>query len=483
MIPTRERTPDDYVLLLNARDDKGFGFILDVAAKCPQIDFVAVASQTEQSEARSAVGAKGLTNVTILARTDDVDSLYRKSKVVAVPSYKFVETFSRVCIEAQRFGKPVIGSDVGNVPKLLAKSGIVLPEDASTWAAELSRLFDDSDYYLTRSNAAVRNSDLYSYKNQQTAISEIVRTAESPFLLGIGSGIGNMTHVSPLIRHLAEKLGHRIDIVVSEDYSESLFLLQNSKWVNSVFSLRQAVLARRYDTIFITHCFGPARLPFTARRLIWSRDWDEFRADHRLHEAHFNFEAAKQLLGIDYSDDDIRKYYIGEIDYSWPAGNLVGFHGGSKVGFWASKRWPYYSELAEKLQGLGFRVASFGTQEEYLEGTEDMTGGTIEEMALRMCNCSYFIGNDSGVMHVANSLGIPLLALFGPTNPLTRRPMQPTSRVIALEKYCAPCECVNKEVFQTGKCRCISEIPLTRVLASFQDLTQHYRQSPPAGEP
>jgi hypothetical protein len=414
----------------------------------------------------------GLRNVTVLGRTERIEDLYRASKVVLVPSYRFIETFSRVCIEAHRFGKPVLGSDVGNVPNLLKEAGIVLREDAAEWANELNRLFSDNDYYKSRSSAALKNSDRYSYKNQERAIHGVLNSAVSPFLLGIGSGIGNMTHISPLVRHLAEHYGKRIDIVVAEDYSDSLFLLHNPKWVNSVFSLRPTVLTKRYDTIFLTHSFGPARVQFNGKRVVWSRDWEEFSADHVLHEARFNFEAVKQLLGINYDETAIGRYYVGEAAYRRPEGKLVGVHGGSKEGFWLSKRWPYYSELAAELKKRGYRVASFGTSTEYVEGTEDRTGGNIEQMARSLCDCSYFVGNDSGVMHLANSLGIPLIALFGPTNPRTRGPLGKDSRVLSLQKQCAPCECKSKELFQSGECRCISEISLELVLAKFDELVR-----------
>lgn len=115
----------------------------------------------------------------------------------------------------------------------------------------------------------------------------------------------------------------------------------------------------------------------------------------------------------------------------------------NRVG-WASKRWPHYSELASRLIGAGYRVASFGMEQEYVEGTENMTGGTIEEMVHKMRACSYFIGNDSGVMHLSNSLGIPTMALFAPTNALTRGPLRLSSRSVVLEKACVPCECKDR---------------------------------------
>jgi ADP-heptose:LPS heptosyltransferase len=469
---------ENYVLLVNSKVDKGFGLILDVAALKPDILFVCIASQSDMREPQTAVRQRKLDNVRIIPRTDDMATLYSKARVVAVPSYRFVETFSRVCIEAHRYGKPVLGSTVGNVPYLLKESGFVLPEDAGVWASELARLYDDPDHYASAVAAAYVNSEVYSYAHQRDAILNVARQAEEPMLIGIGSGIGNMIHVAPMIRRIAEHIGRPVDLLVAEDHNACLFLLQNSRWVNSVYSLRQYALARRYDTIFLTHSFGAARLPIRAKRVIWSRDWDQFHPDHEFHEAQFNLEAAKQLLDVPYEEEDIARYFLGEMTYKWPAGKLVGFHGGSKDGFWVSKRWTHFSELASLLQQRGFRVASFGTEGEYVEGTEDMTGGSIQEMAERMTACSYFVSNDSGVMNIANALGIPLVGVFGPTNVRTRGPLCPTSRGVALIKDCSPCECKDAAYFVTAQCRCIGEVPLADVLLAFDSLVASMKPKP-----
>jgi ADP-heptose:LPS heptosyltransferase len=475
--------PADYVLLVNSKIDKGYGLIMDVAALRPEINFVCISSQSNGGEARTAAAERNLSNIHVLPRTDDMDRLYRHAKVVAVPSYIFIETFSRVCIEAHRYGKPVLGSTSGNVPYLLEKSGFVLPEDAQEWASLLDRLYGEPEVYAAAVEAALENSRRYSYASQRESILSVARQAESPMLIAIGSGIGNMIHVAPMIRRIAEHLGHSVDLLVAEDHSDSLFLLQNSQYVNAVYSLRQYALARRYDTIFVTHCFGAARLPLKAKRVIWTRDWDDFKPDHRFHEARFNLEAARELLGVPYEESDILGYYIGDLDYSWPAGKLVGFHGGSKDGFWVSKRWPYYSALAARLQKKGYRVASFGTEGEYVEGTENMTGGSIQEMAEKMRACSYFVSNDSGVMNIANALGIPLIAIFGPTNVRTRGPLRPTSQGVSLMKDCSPCECKDTAVFLSAQCRCIGEVPLDEVTQVFDALatrmTAETTPSPP----
>ena len=84
-------------------------------------------------------------------------------------------------------------------------------------------------------------------------------------------------------------------------------------------------------------------------------------------------------------------------------------------------------------------------------------------MCEAMTECSHFIANDSGVMNIANALGIPLLAVFGPTDAKTLLPLRPTTAAVALEKPCAPCHRKNPKFFATGQCTCIGVISLEAV--------------------
>ena len=468
-----------FVLLVNAKSEKGFDLLVQVAANLRHVPFVAIASQSDAAEAHDLVRRFAATNVRIIEKTTDMASLYRAAHVVAVPSYRFVETFSRVCIEAQRHGKPVIGSDVGNVPFLLAISGIVLPESVDLWSREIARLYQDGDYYRERCRLAAENSARYSEAAQREDILRIVHAQTDAMLVCVGSGIGNMLHTAPMIRNIARTLGRRVDLLVAEDHSTSLFLLQNDGFVNSVYSLRNFALRRRYDTIFVTHCFGTASLPFHARRVVFSRDWEAFQPGHRLHEALFNLEAAKVLLGIDYDPATAaRDYYLGNYTYQRPNTRLVGFHGGSKDGFWASKRWPHFAALAGRLREAGYGVASFGTASEYVDGTLDHTGGTIEEMVRGMLKCDAFVSNDSGVMNIANALGIPVVGIFGPTNWETRGPLSEHGRSVSLGSDCSPCEVKNPKHFLAGGCACIDRLDIETVWAAVADLLANVDRAP-----
>jgi heptosyltransferase II len=63
-------------------------------------------------------------------------------------------------------------------------------------------------------------------------------------------------------------------------------------------------------------------------------------------------------------------------------------------------------------------------------------------MAVISC-CRLFIGNDSGLMHIAAGLNLPPVALFGPTKPHKTRPLQEKARVLYHPVPCSPC--LNRE--------------------------------------
>jgi heptosyltransferase-2 len=60
----------------------------------------------------------------------------------------------------------------------------------------------------------------------------------------------------------------------------------------------------------------------------------------------------------------------------------------------------------------------------------------------RICHalqCHLFIGNDSGAMHVAAAVGLPVVAVFGPTDPFGTAPVTPRCSIIQEKPYCSPC--------------------------------------------
>jgi len=64
---------------------------------------------------------------------------------------------------------------------------------------------------------------------------------------------------------------------------------------------------------------------------------------------------------------------------------------------------------------------------------------TLRQLLGLISRASLFISNDSGPMHMANALGVPVVAVFGPTDPAVTRPFHPPSIVLKKDVPCWPC--------------------------------------------
>ena len=58
-----------------------------------------------------------------------------------------------------------------------------------------------------------------------------------------------------------------------------------------------------------------------------------------------------------------------------------------------------------------------------------VTMGSLWDLACWLARASLYIGNDSGITHLAAAVGTPTLALFGPTDPAVWAPRGPNVRV------------------------------------------------------
>jgi heptosyltransferase III len=59
-----------------------------------------------------------------------------------------------------------------------------------------------------------------------------------------------------------------------------------------------------------------------------------------------------------------------------------------------------------------------------------LEGLDLVEVAATLAVCQSYLGNDSGISHLAAAVGTPVTALFGPTDPAVWRPLGPAVRVV-----------------------------------------------------
>jgi heptosyltransferase I len=100
---------------------------------------------------------------------------------------------------------------------------------------------------------------------------------------------------------------------------------------------------------------------------------------------------------------------------------------------WGAKQWPAerYGEAARQLAENGLKtLVNFGPGEEDLaRSVETASGGTAEtftgsltQLIALTRRARLFIGGDTGPMHLAAALGVPVVAIFGPTDPARNGP-------------------------------------------------------------
>ncbi|MCP9439458.1 MAG: lipopolysaccharide heptosyltransferase II [Nitrospira sp.] len=160
-----------------------------------------------------------------------------------------------------------------------------------------------------------------------------------------------------------------------------------------------------------------------------------------------------------------------------PSDLVIGINPGSVYG--AAKRWPSdrFAEVARRLAGRlrgheGRAVATviLGAKGEEalgreiagrLDGKTAVFSGatTIRELMAAIKRCRLLLTNDTGPMHIAAALGVPVTAIFGPTDWRTTSPYGQEGGIVREPVECAPCllrECPIDH-------RCMTRVPVDRV--------------------
>lgn len=148
-----------------------------------------------------------------------------------------------------------------------------------------------------------------------------------------------------------------------------------------------------------------------------------------------------------------------------------------------SKSWtpPQFARAAELLCANGFdHVVVLGGPGDRQAAGEvmkrlgkvpalDLTGETTLGQALALVNrMDLLICNDSGLMHAGAALGVPTVAVFGPTDPYRTKPQGPYGRVAFTPVDCTPC----RETHCPTDHRCMLRVAPEKVVRLAQDLHQ-----------
>jgi heptosyltransferase-2 len=96
---------------------------------------------------------------------------------------------------------------------------------------------------------------------------------------------------------------------------------------------------------------------------------------------------------------------------------------------------------------------------------------SLMRTAAHIARCRLFVGNDSGLMHLAEAVGVPVVALFGPTvETFGYYPSLAKSRVIERRLACRPCSRNGSTPCPKRTGECLTHIGVDPVLAAIQSM-------------
>ena len=106
--------------------------------------------------------------------------------------------------------------------------------------------------------------------------------------------------------------------------------------------------------------------------------------------------------------------------------------------------------------------------------TVDLVGKCSLRVTMALLKrCALFVGNDSGIMHLAAAAGAPVVALFGPQSPVKFGPWTGRAAVIYKKMKCSPCrqkffkECEPSERMKPA---CVEAITVDEVYRHCREL-------------
>ncbi len=172
-----------------------------------------------------------------------------------------------------------------------------------------------------------------------------------------------------------------------------------------------------------------------------------------------NFLAVLRADGVAVADDHLEYWTTSEEDAAAAklladAGltgeeRVVAFHPFASI---QERGWHLedFALLAARFREEGLAVLVLGAPADYpaFEGVREMFGpktvDLVGKSSLRVTmallkRCALFVGNDSGIMHLAAAARIPMVAMFGPQSPVKFGPWSDRAAVIYKKFACSPC--------------------------------------------
>ena len=262
----------------------------------------------------------------------------------------------------------------------------------------------------------------------------------STVLVHLAAGVGNIVLATPLLVAL-DRIGAVVDVWLSADYGQTADLLRDWTAVRAVtvtprFHAYDAIIPAVppfYWRSFATHYAGRARVVARPPDALFYADEQEY------------YVRFARTLGFSGTPPCCTLPVAPSERFGVGAATVV-LAPGCKTGEMTAKRWPYFPELADRLDdvavvGTGDDLRRFdGTAMRFAAHVRSFAGRlTLRDTAEVLASAGVVVANDSGLAHVAAAVGTPTLMIFGPTPHATLGRFPPNVAVLRAGLPCEPC--------------------------------------------
>ncbi|HCD37789.1 MAG TPA: hypothetical protein DEQ77_03525 [Candidatus Omnitrophica bacterium] len=436
------------------------------------------------------------------------------------------EAFGRVILEAQASGVPVVATKVGGVVDIIEDgvNGVLVPPGDPEGMAEaiLKVLKDNALSAALAQNARVKILSQFPLEKMAEKTLEVYRErcfAKRILILKF-SALGDMILSIPALKAIRKKFPPPsvITCLVGKDlapvlhncpYIDTLIVYdfkQRDKGILGLLRVGKELRKKAFDMVIDLQnnrkSHSMSALSCAPRRYGYANKKLSFLLNNTVKENELILGPLEHqfrilnMLGIELKDKKIELWPSKEDSHSvalfleseWvnKAQPLVGIHCGSSK-LWVTKRWPleYISRLSENLALHDIRVVITGNQVDpgELRVLKSLTARsrpiiacgktTINQLACLIKHCSVFVAADTAPLHIACGMGVPVVALFGPTDPKRHILSQEKVSLFYKGLSCQPCY-----KSQCNSTECMKQISVEEVeeavmgLLNTRDLTK-----------
>lgn len=296
-------------------------------------------------------------------------------------------------------------------------------------------------------------------------------------------GLGNLSIIWPLINKIKRRYPHANIYFLTFDLNRG-FLERNKdlyeiiyfsfsinivKIIKEVFRLFVLLRGEHFDVVINFETFNAASALFSyyikapVRIGInngFEKAWYSWSVDNNKTK-HISELFSELLWGLQinssysyfsFSGATQEKRKVNEILKGRNISSFICIHPGTSFNFkgkrWAADKFAVLSDML--VDKHDFPVFIVGMEKELAarilgiasnkERIFDLTGMlNIWELIELLKKSSLFISNDTGPVHLASSLGINTVVLYGPSSPLRYRPLNPNSLIFYSNLTCSPC--------------------------------------------